>query len=599
MKILNKDIQGVILSYLGINEMKKLMISTKCSTLLKAIVIYCNNKQIYTLHDQSLNVILKSNITRTTYNIPIPKNIKKAFYDEFNWIECLTEGVYVINQKSRIFYINTNNKSCSILQYNKMLDYSVNRETSTLCLYYYNSKLSDNCLKVYNSEGKEESYIPNFKYSIKEMIYGDNFLYYIDKGESKLICFDLKNNTSECLYERVGLYGIYLKEKHLLTIAYKTVILCDTTRRTNIQLINLDVIPVVLCPLSKKTFLALDEDGKSYQLNLDTRDFQKLCFELDNGLKLSYGTRSAIYSKEGLKYFIIMFGRLYYIIRKNDLSCIFKGYCDLKRNYCLDWGKKLALNFAHSKVNGNLVFKIDEYELVDNTKVINVGNLLDKKPAWVNSYQLPSSKNFIVKVNDVKSVYYYFNYSKNTIEELFESEGSGAMVPLTNYSMCYFKEGEVVKYNYLNETKTVLFKTSNIYGIEKLNNFLVINRRENCIDIYDLKLRDFVLSGKHALRRFRDQIYFDKLLYIHSFEGDVIYTTQNGKLEKLWSETSAYVSGIYSDKDFMYVFTSKSEMVCFDRESKITVKALNATNIESTNLDTDVKEELLLLTKWW
>jgi hypothetical protein len=596
MKILNKDIQGVILSYLGINEMKKLMISTKCSTLLKAIVIYCKNKQIYNFHDQSLNVIFKSSITRSTYNIPIPKNIKKAFYNEFNWIECLAEGVYVINQKSRIFYINTNNKSCSILQYNKMLDYSVNRETSTLCLYYYNSKLIDNCLKVYNSEGKEESYIPNFKYPIKEMAYVDNYLYYIDKGESKLICFDLKNNTSDCLYERVGLYGIYLKEKHLLTTANKTVILCDTTRRSNIQLINLDVIPIVLCPLSKNTFLAFDEDGKSYQLNLDTHDFQKLCFELDIGFKLSYGSCSAVYSKESLKYFIIMIGRLYYIIRKSDLSYIFKGYCDLKRNYCLDWGKKLVLNFAYSKVNSNLAFKIQEYELIDTTKVINVGNLLDRKPGWINSYKLPSSKNFIVKVNDVKPAYYYFNYYKNTTEELFEIEGSGVIVPLTYYSICYYKEGEVVNYNHLNKTKTVLFKSSYIYSIEKLNNFLVINREDNCIDIYDLVLRDFVLLGKHSLRRFQNQIYFDKFLYIYSFNDNVIYTTQNGKLEKLWSETNAKVSGIYSDKDFMYVFTSKNEMICIDRESKITVKAKNTQNIESTNLEMN-ENELMFLTK--
>jgi hypothetical protein len=79
MQLLNKDIKGIMLFNININDIKKLLKTTKNLDTLKLLLNIYVNEVSYTLHYQIDHGILKSNILKERYDIPVPKTIKRVF----------------------------------------------------------------------------------------------------------------------------------------------------------------------------------------------------------------------------------------------------------------------------------------------------------------------------------------------------------------------------------------------------------------------------------------------------------------------------------------------------------------------------------------
>jgi hypothetical protein len=104
---------------------------------------------------------------------------------------------------------------------------------------------------------------------------------------------------------------------------------------------------------------------------------------------------------------------VYYIINKTSMTCIHKGmWCE--RNSYIDAVNNKIISFNYSKITNLLFLEIREFELIDFSKVINLDNFFpNEKKGFICEYQIPSSKNFIIKL---ESKTYYYNYFKNSIE---------------------------------------------------------------------------------------------------------------------------------------------------------------------------------------
>ena len=72
MKLLNKDIKGIILSNLTKNDIQLLLKSTKCLAMMRLLIVPCANEEDYKVYHKGRYFILKSNLIKKEYNIPIP-----------------------------------------------------------------------------------------------------------------------------------------------------------------------------------------------------------------------------------------------------------------------------------------------------------------------------------------------------------------------------------------------------------------------------------------------------------------------------------------------------------------------------------------------
>jgi hypothetical protein len=164
------------------------------------------------------------------------------------------------------------------------------------------------------------------------------------------------------------------------------------------------------------------------------------------------------------------------------MSCIYKGYFNSQNNYIDVVGNKiLSFNYTRN-INKKLFLEIEEYELIDFTKVININVIFSNKDRrYDRIYNLPTTKNLLIHLK--REELFYYNYYRNTAAKLFNTKCH--IVPLSSLTFCYNDNEDIISYNIINNTRTYLLKCSDISLIQKLNNFLFIIH-ENNIMIYDL-----------------------------------------------------------------------------------------------------------------
>jgi hypothetical protein len=560
--------------------------------LILLLRIYTNEAP-YVLHSNSHNAILESKILKKGYDIPVPTEIKKCFFKKFTWLECLGYGIFVINQRGRIIYVNTIKKNLSVLfRKTKILKYSTNKDNSTIALYSRDYKLKTRSIKIFNSMGNVVYHLDDFKPLVKDMVFDKDKLFYIIRGRKELRCAALIEDEDNSVYKKSQLHGLYLKSDKLLITIKKAILLLDTRSNDIISIIKLDITPQVFYSLDTYSFLVLHENNLLYEFNIYSLSFKRLYFEFDRNIGSCYYDLT-VYS-ESEHNLIILIYNLYYVYSKSNMRCIFKGYFD-HRNFYIDGVGNKILSFNYSKnTNGNLIFEVEEYELIDFTKVINISHIFSNKVLrFEKIYQLPSTKNLLIHFNGVEL--FYYNYYRNIAVKLIDTEGQ--IVPLSNSTFCYNDNEDVISYHIIKNTRTFLFKCPDISIIRKLNNFLFITHKNNLM-VYDLINKCLSLSETFLGYIYGQESFFDKLIYICELGENYIYTVQKGKVRRLWSEVSRNVYGVYNDEKYVYVLSRDNQMVCIDRNLDLNIQPTNAENIEKTNLNRQLKELLLKREKY-
>jgi hypothetical protein len=416
MKLLNKDIKSVILSNLDKNEIQIFMKSIRCLNLLKILIKRFISEQSYILYESSDNAVLKSEILKRHYSIPVPKDNNKVDLNTFNWIECLKEGVFITYQGVKVIYINTNTKYISDLQHTRtILTKSIIKENSTLALYYKGYKRKSKCLKVFHSEGSVLHYKPYLKHDVKLMVYDNNKLYYTDnkaetsrltelQNDKDTIIHLIKNNKIQCLH---------LQSPYVFMAIEGAIFLFNTENLQNVSLIQLNGTARKLYSLTKNSALVLHSDNSLYELNIQNNSFKRLFFEFDPNINRRHCVVKV--HSEGEKNLVIEIGDMYYIINKASMSCIYQGFWH-ERNSYIDGANNKIISFNYSKINKPLLLEIREYELVDFIKVINLQKLLPNENLnIISEYQIPLSKSFIFQ-SDLRV--YYYNYLQ-TLSNIF------------------------------------------------------------------------------------------------------------------------------------------------------------------------------------
>jgi hypothetical protein len=289
MQFLNKYIKDIILLNINFNEIKKLIKTTKNMESLILLMRIYNNEVSYAVHDDSHYTILESNILKKRYDISVSKTIKKGFFKRFTWLECLDYGIFVINQRGKIIYVNTITKNLSVLlPKRKILSYNINKDSSTLALFYRDYKLKTRCLKIFDSTGNVVYYLNDFMPLIKDMIFNENILFYIVRGRNELRCVDLIKNEDSSIYKKSQLHGLYIKNNTLLTTVTKAVLLFGAMSNDIISVIKLDITPQVFYSLSANSFLVLHGNNFLYDFNIQSLSFKRLYFEFDTYIESYY-----------------------------------------------------------------------------------------------------------------------------------------------------------------------------------------------------------------------------------------------------------------------------------------------------------------------
>jgi hypothetical protein len=586
MQFLNKDIKGIILSNINFNEIKKLIKTTKNMESLILLMRIYNNEVSYTVHDDSHYAILESNILNKRYDIPVPKTIKKGFFKRFTWLECLDYGIFVINQRGKIIYVNIITQNLTVLlPKRKILSYSINKDSSTLALCYRDYKLKARCLKIFDSTGNVVYHLNDFKPLVKDIIFDKDKLFFILRGRKELRYVDLIKNEDNSIYKKSQIHGLYLKSNKLLTTIKNAILLFDTMGKDIVSVIKLDITPQVFYSLSAYSFLVLHGNNFLYDFNIQSLGFKRLYFEFDRYIE-SYNLTVYSESEHNL---IILIDNLYYIYSKSNMSCIFIGYFN-SQNFYIDVVGNKILSFNYSRnINKNLFLEIQEYELIDFTKVININEIFSNKDrGYDRIYNLPTTKNLLIHLK--REELFYYNYYRNTAVKLFNAKGH--IVPVSSLNFCYIDNEDIISYNIINNTRTYLLKCSDISLIQKLNNFLFIIHENNII-IYDLVNKCISLIQSFFGKVYVRESFFDKLIYISASGENNIYTVQKGKVGRLWNEASSNVFNIYNDEKNVYVFTRDSQMVCINRNLDLNIQPTNVENIDKTNLNCELKDLLL------
>jgi hypothetical protein len=432
MKLLNKDIKSIILSNLNGNEIQIFMKSIRCLDLLRMLIKLFITEQSYILYESSRNAVFKSEILKRHYSISVPKDMSKVHQYNFDWIEFLKEGVFITYQGAKVIYINTNTKYISTLQFTRtILTKSINHENSTLALYYKDYKRKSKCLKVFDSEGSVLHNESNFKHGIDLMVYDNKKLYYVDNMRKTLRLAELQYSKDTTIHiikknNYNTIKSLYLQSMYVFMVTEGAIFLFNTENLQNVSILQLNGTPRRLYPLTKNSALVLHGDNLFYELSFQNNSFKQLYFEFDPNHQF-YNTK--VHS-EGRDNLIIEIGKMYYIINKTNMSCIYKGFWQ-KQNSYIDGANNKIISFNYSKIKKPLLLEVREFELMDFSKVINLRNILPNENFnFYYEFQIPSSRNFIFKS---EGRVHYYNYLKNSIEYIFDSEGE--IVPFSiNYS---------------------------------------------------------------------------------------------------------------------------------------------------------------------
>jgi hypothetical protein len=599
MKFLNIDIRSIILSNLHIKDIKKSIKATKCLELLRPMVRIFTTEQTFELKEEHTNAILQSNILNTEYSIPIPKALKKGLSTNVFWIECLTQGVSLIFKSPKIIYLNLNKKSCSLLHTGKVYNKSINKENLTLAIYYKDKKLNRKSLKVYNAEGNVIYYVPVFEYKIKRMVYFNDSIYYTVPGRRcELRQINLLSKENNLIYNKAMIEKLFIKKIYLFTVIKNAIVLFDTTTLQQLSIVKLNGTPKSFTSLSDSSCLVLHGDGLFYEFNIESQSFKRLYFDFDknnNDFDNPYCCR--IYS-ENKDCLIIWVDNIYYIINKLNMAYIFKGYCDYD-NFYIDGVNNKIFRFLYSAVGKNNFLKVLEYELIDFTKIININNLFpNENIIYMNYYQIPFSKNFLINFNWTEEVYYY-HYLSNKAVKVLETT-SLHLTPISDTFISYKDDQGIIMFNIFTKTKTIIAKCFDLIDLEKINDFLLILGRTN-ITLYNLKLKyisyenntNYLINGKCI----GFGIYFDKLLFLVSNSEKIIYTIKFGQLEKVWGCSKTNFIGIYSDDEYVYIFTKDNQMIYINKDATLLIKPVTKENIMDTNIELDHQNLLLRLIK--
>jgi hypothetical protein len=406
---------------------------------------------------------------------------------------------------------------------------------------------------------------------------------YYNAFRSELRRMNLTNKEDSLVNNKCKIESIYLKNNYLFVIIKKAITLIDTRDLHNISFIKLDRTPQCFYSLSDYSFLVLHENLLFYEFNIHSHSLKRLYFEID--IKKESARRYRIYSnsKDNL---ILLNNKIYYIINKSNMKCIFKGYCDYDSFY-IDGIKNKLLSFLYSGLDNIISLLIKEYELFDFSKAINVYNLLSNQGTYYICYQIPHSKNFLIRTN--RDTIYYYNYLANTVEtHLLNTSGGDDIVPLADTLICCDFNDDVFLYNLLTKVKTIIAKCPNLKSLDKLNNYLVILNR-TIITIYDLKLR--CVSDEISFDYiYKYKTYFNCLIYVEAQNEKFVYTIKCGLLKKLWNGNYLYLS---SDDHCVYIFAKDNQMICIEKDTNIIYKLASKENVKNTNLPLKDKEILI------
>jgi hypothetical protein len=591
MKLLNKDINGIILSNLNTNEIQIFMKSIKCVDLLKLLIKLFINEQSYILYESSKNAVFKSEILKRHYSIPVPKDMRKVHLYSFDWIECLKEGVFLTYQGAKVIHININAKHISILQYTRtILTRSINKENSTLALYYKDYRWKRKCLKVFDSEGSILHDKPYLNYGVKLMVYDNDKLYYTDnkaetlrlkelKYDKDSIIHFIKNNKIQCLH---------LLSQYVFMVIEGAILLFNTKNLQNVSLIQLNGTVRELYSLTKNSALVLHSDNLLYELNIQNNSLKRLFYEFDPNIQ-RYNTK--VHSG-GEKYFIFEICDMYYIINKANMSCIYQGFGN-ERNSYIDGINSKIISFNYSKIKKPLLLEIREFELVDFSKVINLRNILPNENLGIIwEYQIPSSRSFIF---ESEGRVYYYDYLKNSIGYIFNSESE--IVPFSPSYIYYVSKEGIIIYNHKNKTHTVLLSSTKINYFYKIDNSLLIIHDGNHIKVYDHYLKCFKYSTILSAMVRKWSKLFVGLFYITTDNESTVFNIINGNVEKLWSEPIQNFFDIYYNDKEAFVITRDEKMICLDSKSSLYVKPLTREDIKIADLSLWEKKRLLSLIK--
>jgi hypothetical protein len=583
MKILNKDITGVIFSNLNVNSIKKFMKSIKCSYTLTLLIKLFLNEQPYSLTFRNRNAILQSTILNNEYHIPIPKALKRSYLNTINWLECIAQGVFIIYQGVKIIYININKKKCSVLQITrKIYSLAVNRELSAIAICYNDYKLKSICLKVYSSEGKIMYCLP-INYRIKKMVFDNESIYFIVYTKCReLSQMNLTNKENNQIYNGCKIDEIYLKNNYLFVIIKKAIMLIDTRDLNNISFIKLDSTPQRFYSLSDYSFLVLHENLLFYEFNIHSQSLKRLYFEFNMIKERHIGAhRYNVYS-ESKDNLIILNSKVYYIINKSNMTCTFKGLCEYDTFY-IDGINNKIINFLYAGINNTISLKIEEYELIDFSKAINAYNLVPNIYTNSDCYHVPNSKNFFINFSGRA---FYYNFLAGTAVDL--SFIAHNILPISDTLICYKVKDCIFWYNLLTKRKTLITECPNFKSWKYMNNYLVIRNRRNIL-IYDLKLGCISDEIKFD-DTYRFYTFFDRLICIKTGTESITYTIKNGLLEKIW--TASYFNFYYDDR-CVYSFAKGNQMVCIDKNASLIYKPASRENIKNMNLSLEKKKKLI------
>jgi hypothetical protein len=168
----------IILSNFNQYSASRFLPYTKNRSLIKMLIENLNKteatiQQIWNrnteVREEGIALTLSDNIEKE-YSIKLPKNSKMKDFFQF---ESFGKGIFILYEKDvdEFIYVNTNNNTSSVLfSEGGLLNYNINKENSTLSIYYFEHKYNRHSIKVFNAEGEMIHYTPSFN-PISDVIY--------------------------------------------------------------------------------------------------------------------------------------------------------------------------------------------------------------------------------------------------------------------------------------------------------------------------------------------------------------------------------------------------------------------------------------------
>jgi hypothetical protein len=539
MTFLNKDIISIIASHLD-TDLINLLPNTRSKVILGALVKVLNrvefnidyikrsdrnNESIY----YGINLGLYNSFKKEKYkiNLPIDSKIKNNFL-----IESFGKGIFLLI-KLEILYVNINNNKSFVLFLGEgLLNYSINKENSTITVYCFEYKYDRYSLKVFNSEGQMIHYVPSFK-KIGAFIYYNEVLFYTQGKNLK--GFHLNENSYFDIYNNHKSKNnqLFVKDGLLFSVITDGILIYDTNSTDNIRIVKLDMSPKKFFPFSSDSLLILHGDNFFYEFNIQSQNFKRLYLEIDK--IINAGNSVEIYSDAVRESFAFVHDddeeeEVYYVINKKSKQCYYKGYND--HRYCyihISSDKK----FLFSIDQDDKILKIKGLPLKPYSKIILPNELLqDQSISIERAYLMPKSTNILFYTVE-NEIYYYTSYNNN-IRFIKKLLGYVELILISHFCFYYKLNGCLYIYNLHNNSEKILFY-NRIEKIKRFGCYRLVIHDGSFISIYDLRFKNLICVEEFADID-RISCYYDRLIAINTNSLYYVFKLENNRLVKLYED---------------------------------------------------------------